>query len=124
MRTITIILTAAALTAVAAIPAAAPASGPDASAAGTCNIKRYYYSLGASYVTKLSVSGVTCATGRSVAKAYHACRKRNGGVKGHCSAVSGYRCTESRRTARFQFDASATCRRGSKRVSQNYTQNT
>jgi hypothetical protein len=127
MRTLTILLTAAALTAAAAIPAAAPASGPTASAASTncrSTLKRYYYSLGASYTTRLTVSGISCSSGISLTRAYHSCRKRNGGVKGRCSSVSGYRCTERRITGRFQFQASATCKRGSRAFSLSYSQNT
>jgi hypothetical protein len=126
MRAFTIFLAAAAIaiaacgSATAAGPAAA---GPTASAAKNCSIGGDTRKLGASYVTKLSVGGISCATGKSLVRNYHACRRSHGGARGHCGAVSGYRCTERRPiSSRFEFDAHATCTRGSRFFSQNYTQ--
>lgn len=81
--------------------------------------------MGPSYVTKLAVSsGVTCATGKSVIRAYDRCRKNNGGADGVCrSKVLTYNCTERRTTGRFQFSANATCKSGTKAVTFSYTQN-
>jgi hypothetical protein len=127
MRAFTIFLTAAAIAVAAS--ASATAAGPTASAATNCRLSaaeqggQRASTLGASYVRKLSVSGISCSSGRTLAKAYHACRRRNGGARGRCSYVSGYHCTERRYSSRFQFDASATCKRGARAFSQTYTVN-
>jgi hypothetical protein len=83
--------------------------------------------LGATYVTKLTTRGTSCATGRTVVKAFHACRKKHG-VTGRCtSKVKGYSCTEKRPAALkipTQFTGRVTCKSGSKRVIQEYQQDT
>jgi hypothetical protein len=79
--------------------------------------------LGATYVTKLSVSGTSCTSGKRVVKAFNACRKSSGGAKGRCSKrVRGLRCTESRSAIPTQFNSKATCRSGSVVVRFTYTQ--
>ena len=115
MRRISVSL--ASLAAVAALAAAAPTApaGPTATASKSCGLKGYYSSLGASYVYRLSVRGISCRAGRSNVKAYNACRRRNGGARGRCSSVRGYTCSESRRSSRFQFDASASCHTSTRR---------
>ena len=99
-------------------------SAPAASAA-TCNIRGKERKLGATYVTKVTATGVSCSSALTLVKAYHACRKRNGGADGRCPRVSGYRCRESRRiSSPTQYDTTATCTNGSRKVVQRYTQNT
>jgi hypothetical protein len=104
---------------------AAPASAdPVASAAATCNIKGKERRLGATYVTSVRAYGLSCRSALSLVRDYHRCRRNRGGADGRCPRVNGYRCSESRTSSPTQYDSRATCRRGSKRVVQRYTQNT
>ena len=89
-----------------------------------CNISGKQTSLGASYVTSLKVTGVTCAKGEKTIKAYHACRKDNGGAV--CSNPGkGFSCKEGKRAGvpDVQYSATVKCRKGQKRVKSTYTQN-
>lgn len=101
-------------------------AAPAASAATNCQ-KGKERKLGATYVTKLTTKGTSCATGRTISKAFHSCRKKKG-VAGYCkSKVKGYTCTEKRPAAlkiATQFTGVVTCRSGSKRVTQEYQQDT
>jgi len=124
MRRAFLILVVALATCAPAAPAALAADSPQASASATCSLRGYWRSLGTSYVHRLTVRAISCATGRSLVRSYHACRRRNGGLRGRCSYVRGYRCTEFRRSSRYQFDATASCRRGIRRFVVSYTQNT
>lgn len=104
------------LTVLAALLAIAPAP---ASAKG-CSIgdERSY---GTTYVTKISVSGTSCRSGRKVIRAFHACRP---GAKGKCGErVKGYSCSESRfNKGPTSFDSNVTCRKGDRTVKHTYTQ--
>ena len=94
-----------------------------ATAAAKCSLAGKDRKLGPTYVTSLSTTGVSCATGESVVKAYYRCRVRNGGKKGRCtSRVQGFSCTETRESIPTQFDAKVRCRKGDDRVNHNYTQ--
>lgn len=97
---------------------------PSSALAKTCNVRNDADSYGVTYVTSLTVKGVTCATGKQLVRAYHRCRKANGGLKGRCPRVNGWRCSETRTTGPVQFSAKATCRKGTRRVVHTYTQNT
>ncbi len=109
--------------AIAAFSAAAPASG--APAAKTCDVLKDAQRLGPSYVTSLTVQGVSCTTGKRVVRAYYRCRIDAGGVRSLChKRVLGYRCRELREGVAVQFDAKVTCTRGTRRVRHTYTQNT
>lgn len=82
--------------------------------------------LGASYVTSLKVSGVSCRKGRKVVRAFHRCRTEGGKPQGKCHhKVLHYRCREHRFDAvpHVQYNSRATCKRGSKVVKNTYTQN-
>lgn len=104
-----------------ATPALAGASDPRASAARSCAVPKY---PGSGYFTSLSVKGVTCAKGRKVALAHYRCRTENG-RKGRCSRrVLRFSCSEQRTSIPTQFDSRVTCRRGAKRVTFTYQQNT
>jgi hypothetical protein len=120
----TILLAAAALSALAILPAGAlAASGPEAVAAKSCSLAGKTRSLGPTYTTSLSVKRTSCAKGRGLVTAYYNCRKRNGGRKGRCGGVSGYSCSERRyNVIKTQFDAKATCKKGRKKVVHTYTQ--
>jgi hypothetical protein len=105
----------------------ASGSSPVAHAAGKCGFHgTEQQHLGASYVTSLSVSHVSCATGKSVVKAFNKCRHSSGGARGRCHhKVLRYSCKEGRRTGiSTQYDGSATCSRGSRRVHFTFTENT
>jgi len=109
---------------VAVLAALTVAALPDAAEAARCSVKGKERKLGATYVTSLSAVRVSCRTAERVVRAFHRCRRRNGGAKGRCrSRVMGYRCSDKRlRSAPTQFDARATCRRGKRRVTHAYTQ--
>lgn len=111
-----------ALAALAAAPAAAPAATAEASA--NCRMAGFHRSLGTSYVHRLSVSRISCRTGRSLVRSYNACRRRNGGLRGRCPVFGSWRCAEFRRSSRYQFDATTSCRSGVRRFVVAYTQNT
>jgi hypothetical protein len=113
-----VLLSTASLAATAAVD-----DGPVAVAAATCSLKGKERSLGPTYVTALSTTGVSCATGQRVVRAYYRCRVRIGGKKGRCtSRVEGFRCTETRESIPTQFDARVRCTKGRDRVNHSYTQ--
>jgi hypothetical protein len=120
-----VVPTGALIAALVLIPAAGAASGssPDAHAARKCSISGQERSFGTTYVTSLSVRRTKCSTGKSVVRAFHACRK---GPRGRCHRrVNGYRCSENRfDSISVQFSSRVTCKRGGKRVRHTYTQNT
>jgi hypothetical protein len=110
---------------VASTPAFGASGGAEVHAAKSCSIRGQERSLGPSYVTSLSVSRTSCATGKAVVKAYHSCRFANGGKRGHCRRkVMGYSCSEKRSGIKVQFNGKVTCKKGSARVNHSYTQNT
>ncbi len=119
--------TAAALGLIAGLGVLSPASAsaaPEAGASRGCDISGQERKLGATYVTALRVSGVSCSEGKSLVKSFHSCRRSNGGADGKCTRFSGYRCTERRTAIKTQFDAVAECKKGSRVFSLRYTQNT
>ncbi len=71
------------------------------------------------------MTGVSCATGKKVVKAFHSCRLKHG-KQGKCtSKVSGYTCTEKRPASlksAFSFEGDVTCKSGSKRITHHYQQ--
>lgn len=98
---------------------------PASAATRTCNIQKEWTTFGVTYVTQLKVTNTTCAKGKEVVRAFHKCRKANGGIKGRCgSRVLGYRCTEKRTTGAAQFSSEVICSNGTRRVKHFYTQNT
>jgi hypothetical protein len=112
----------AVLTLLVVVAAVAQAASP-AGAATRCDVSKDGRKLGTTYVTKLTATNVTCTKAKSVVKAFHRCRRANGGVKGRCtSTVQGFRCTETRQSIPTQFDARATCRDGSHAIRFSYEQ--
>lgn len=100
---------------------------PAASAATTCNIRGKERKLGTTYVTSLKVTGVSCATGQRVVKAFHACRHKRGAAGTCRTRVNRYSCTEKRPASLrgpVSYDGDVTCKRGSRRVVHHYQQNT
>jgi hypothetical protein len=80
-------------------------------------------SYGPTYVTSLAANHVSCAKARRVVRAFHRCRKANGGTDGRCRhRVLRFRCSEQRGSGRGQFTGKVVCRRGTARVRHTYTQ--
>ena len=103
---------------------AALASAP-AAQAKNCFSQDEAESFGVSYVTSLTAKNTPCRNAKAVVRAYHKCRKANGGKKGRCpktTSVLGYRCTERRSSISTQITGKATCRKGDRRVVHTYTQ--
>jgi hypothetical protein len=95
-------------------------------ALSTCNINGRQQNLGASYVTSIQVSGVSCAQAEKAVVAYHHCRLANGGAGGTCkSPVQGFTCTEGSRESvpGVQYNATVECRKGTAEIKSSYTQN-
>lgn len=93
-----------------ALTVTAHAATPTAHTAATCDVTKDGRKLGATYVTKLTVTKVTCTKGKTLVKAFNKCRRAHGGAKGKCSSFSGYRCTETRKAIPTEFSANATCK--------------
>ncbi len=103
----------------AALASSASAAGPVATASKKCGVgdERSY---GTTYVTAISVSNTSCRAGRTLVRAFHACRP---GPSGRCSSTKGYSCSEHRfNKGRISYDSNVTCRKGSKTVKHTYTQ--
>src|SRR5689334_9595683 len=117
----TIIAGAVACIATVAFAASASAGGPTAHAAANCSDLR----PGDGYIVNIKTKGVGCKTGHKVAKAHRSCRLAHG-KRGKCTRkVLGYSCKEGKRNSiSTQFTAKVSCKRGSKRVSFVYQQNT
>jgi hypothetical protein len=96
------------------------------SATKSCDIRSVGRKLGTTYVTSLKVQHVSCAKAQRVVKAFNACRRAHGGVKGRCpSRVLGYRCTETRGASiPTQYSSKASCKDASRIVRFAYTQYT
>ena len=106
---------------VLALPVTADGGVP-AQASRSCDVSGEERSFGATYVTSISARGVSCGKAKGVVRAYHDCR----GSKRACRRkVSGYRCRQRVLTSSpVQYDARVKCRRGGKRVTHTYSQNT
>lgn len=77
------------------------------------------------YVIRLHARGTSCRRAKRLVRAYHRCRARRGGRRGRCPRVRGYRCRERRfDSISTQFNSRVSCRRGGRRVSHLYQQNT
>lgn len=111
---------AAAAPAVSAAPASAAYKGCRMSAGEAQH-------MGASYIVdgRYKVQRVSCATGKKVIRAFHACRAAHGGWKrGKCprsASVLGFRCREKRTVQGGVLTGSVTCARGDRRVAHFYS---
>jgi hypothetical protein len=106
------------LTALAiALPAGAPAAH-----AKTCSDGRLPNGNG--YFTSLTVTKVSCATGKRLVLAYYKCRIKKG-KKARCTdKVLGYSCKELERTQiPTEINARVRCKLGARRVVHTYQQN-
>lgn len=103
---------------------AALASAPTAQAKN-CFEQSEAESFGVSYVTSLTAKNTSCRNAKAVVRAFHRCRKANGGKKGRCprtTSVLGYRCTERRSSISTQITGKVTCKDGDRQVVHTYTQ--
>ncbi len=96
---------------------------PTTSSAATCSVRGQERTFGPTYVTKLTVVNVSCTTAKRFVRSYYRCRIANGGKDGRCRRVKGYSCSERRTNViSTQFDATATCKSGSRRIVHKYQQ--
>lgn len=119
------LIAALALSALAAASTVSATAGPTAQASKRCSTGSGR-GLGPTYAFKLSVSHTSCRNGRKLIRAYNSCRHHDGGARGHCGRVLGYRCSEDRfnQLPRISFDARVKCsKRGGRRINHTYTQN-
>jgi len=110
-----------ALVAALAAMALAALAGASAARAASCTPPKY---PGSGYFTSLTVTNVSCATGRKLVKAYYGCRIKKGRA-GRCTRkVLGYSCKETKRTMiPTELNARVRCKRGARRVVHTYQQN-
>jgi hypothetical protein len=107
------LLAAAAVALLPAVPAARAATCPDGRLPS-----------GNGYFTSLTVTKVSCKTGKRVVLAYYKCRIKHG-KKARCTdKVLGYSCRELKRTQiPTEINARVSCARGARRVVHTYQQN-
>jgi hypothetical protein len=99
-----------ALVAVLALCAGAHAAPTaSAAAASTCDVSKDGRKLGATYVTSLSATKVSCTKAKKLVKSFNKCRRSHGGAGGKCASFSGYACTETRKAIPTEFSAKASC---------------
>jgi hypothetical protein len=80
--------------------------------------------LGPTYVEQMFASGVSCATGETVIKAYNMCRLAHGGARGTCKVkIDGYTCKEEREVGADQFIAKVTCTKSRDKITFTYSEN-
>jgi len=105
---------------------------PSVAATKACNIQKspkYPHGGAGGYFTTLTVTNVSCATGKKFIVAYYRCRVKNGGGKGTCNGrtVMGFKCGKESRPSASQSDeqlnARVTCKRGSKKIVHTYQHN-
>jgi len=114
------LLASSALTAAFAVDAAHAARARARPRA--CDVSKVSDRLGPTSVTSLKVLRVSCDTGISVVRAFHACRLAHG-TSGRCvRLVKGYACREQRTNAPTQFSATVTCAKDRASVVHRYTQ--
>jgi hypothetical protein len=105
-------ITLAAIVAVVVAIGPAAASGSAGPAKSGCETKSV---SGADYVYKLSAKNLSCSKAASLATKFNQCRHDHGGPKGHCSSVSGYKCSQKKLdSSPSLYQAKAKCSKGSK----------
>jgi hypothetical protein len=111
-----------AFAALLAAAAVALLAGVPGARAATCADGRLPNGNG--YFTSLTVSKVSCKTGKRVALGYFKCRIKKG-KKARCTdKVMGYSCRELKRTQiPTEINARVSCKRGARRVVHTYQQN-
>ena len=111
---------------VLAFAGSAAASGPTATASKSCHLSiSQQRNSGATYLVQLSVSGVSCATGLKVEKAWQSCRKHTAGHRTCKKRVYGYKSTQKiLGSSKIEYDAKVTATNGSHKIVFTYQQNT
>ncbi len=116
-----------ALTMIAAIVTAIGAPAAQSASMTNCKLsakERYPRVSKPTYNLTVKVRGTSCATGKRVAKAFHACRSVRG-VRCTRKVLSSWSCTGKKTSSiATQFEGSFTCTYGSRRVTSTYQQNT
>jgi hypothetical protein len=98
-------------------------AAPTATAAATCDVAKDGRKLGATYVTSLSATKVSCAKAKTLVKSFNSCRRAHGGADGKCSSFSGFTCTETRKAIPTEFSAKVSCKAsGGRQLKFAYTQ--
>jgi hypothetical protein len=122
--TLAVGLSALAIGSVATTTAGADATGDAHAKRADCKITlALARSTYATYIQQLSVKNTSCGKGWKLLKAFHECRKENGGKDGRCkSPVLGYNCDEGKRTGvkGVRYSAEVVCKKGSKKVKHLY----
>lgn len=96
---------------------------PAAQATQSCQAPAYPHDAG--YFTSLSVTGVSCKTGRTLVLAYYRCRSPKPAGRCHQARVLGFSCSEHRGKAiATEYTARVTCTHAKQRVVHTYQQNT
>jgi hypothetical protein len=104
-----------------AVAAVAALSGASVAQAASCTPPKY---PGSGYFTSLSVTNVSCATGKKVIKGYYTCRIKKGKTARCTSKVRGYSCRETKRvTIPTELDARVSCKSGARTIIHTYQQN-
>jgi hypothetical protein len=111
-----------AFAALLAAAAVALLAGAPAARAATCADGRLPNGNG--YFTSLTVTKVSCKTGKRVVLAYYKCRMKKG-KKARCTdKVLGFSCRELKRTQiPTEINARVGCTRGARKVVHTYQQN-
>ncbi len=125
------LLRAVAVSACLAVAGLAGISSPAVAATKTCKhaSTKYPNTNPGGYFTSLKVTKVSCASGAKLMLAYYKCRRKGGqGVEGKCKSrkVNGLKCTEKRPASGnngSEFNATVTCKTGSKKIVHSYQQN-
>jgi hypothetical protein len=109
--------------ALAGVAALAGAPTAEAASCNTQNLKTYSLPNANGYITSLSVTKVSCKTGRRLALAFYKCRHKKG-KEGRCTdKVLGYSCRETKRTKiPTEINARVSCKLGARRVIHTYEQ--
>lgn len=111
------------LTLLTALTVALFAGGSPAQAA-SCSGMPHYPSSKGGYFLSLRVTKLSCTAGKSLMRSHYHCRVTHG-IRGRCTRVRGYTCSERRGAAiPTEFNAEVTCKRGSRRFVYAYQQNT
>jgi hypothetical protein len=112
-----------AVVAVSLLASAGVHATPTASVAATCDLSKDGRKLGATYVTSLTATKVTCGKAKQLVKSFNSCRRAHGGADGKCTSFSGYTCAETRKTIPTEFSAKVSCKAsGGRRLKFAYTQ--
>jgi hypothetical protein len=122
--TLAVGMSALAIGGIATTTAGADGAGETQAKRGDCKITlALARSSYATYIQQLKVKNTSCGKGWKVVRAFHDCRKENGGRDGRCkSRVKGYKCDEGKRSGvkGVRYSATVVCKDGAKKVKHLY----